>query len=321
MSDDAPQAPTSHGVARSSPAGIGAACTAVVVWGLGNALIKGLGLNGLALSFYRLGLGALFYATVLYLRGGRLRKDSFRYGWKGGLAFGSNIATFFVALHLTTVAIAVTVSALQPIVIVGFAAALFGERIRRDHIVWTVVATAGVAAVTLGATGPGSASVAGIVISFVSLFTWAWYFVASKQARQHLDTLEYMTVMLTVAFVAVAPISVLTGALGAADGHLTWRTFGGIWLIVLLPGSGHVLINWAHAHTTLLLTSLITLGTPVISAAAAAVFLGEQVTVVQWSGMAVVLVALAAVIVADARADGAGPDAATLAEQATEPEH
>ena len=318
MSDvDAPSTEPAH-PSGSSPAGVTAAITAVVIWGLGNALIKGLGINGLALSFYRLGFGAVFYAVILYARGGRLTKDSFKFGWKGGVAFGADIALFFVALQLTTVAIAVTVNALQPIVIVGFAAVLFGEKIRRYHLVWTVVAIAGVAAVAFGATGAGAGNTWGIVVSFLSLLTWAWYFIASKQARRSLDTLEYMTVMLMVAFVAVAPISLLTGSLTAADGRLTWKAFAGVWVIVLLPGSGHVLINWAHGHTTLLFTSLATLATPVISAGAAAVFLGEDVNAVQWVGMAVVLVALAAVIVTDARS---GATTANLLEEATEPEH
>jgi drug/metabolite transporter (DMT)-like permease len=302
----------------SSPAGVAAALVAVVVWGLGNALIKGLGINGLALSFYRLGFGALFYAAILYARGGRLTRRSFTFGWQGGVAFGADIALFFVALQLTTVAIAVTVNALQPIVIVGFAAVLFGEKVRRYHLVWTVVAIAGVAAVAFGATGADSGNVWGIVVSFASLLTWAWYFVASKQARRSLDTLEYMTVMLTVAFLAVAPVSLLTGSLTAADGRLTWTSFAGVWVIILLPGSGHVLINWAHQHATLLFLSLVTLATPVISAGAAAVFLGEQVTAVQWVGMVVVLVALAAVIVTDART---GASTAELLESSTEPEH
>ena len=80
----------------SSSAGIGAAVAAVVVWGLGNSLIAGLDLDGLALAFYRLGLGALFYLAILYGRGSRLTKASFVHGWQGGVAFGANIATFFV---------------------------------------------------------------------------------------------------------------------------------------------------------------------------------------------------------------------------------
>ena len=55
-----------------------------------------------------------------------------------------------------------------------------------------------------------------------------------------------------------------------------------------------------------------------ISAGAAAIFLGEDVNAVQWIGMAVVLVALAAVIVTDART---GATTANLMETATEPEH
>ena len=56
-----------------------------------------------------------------------------------------------MAVRLTTVASAVTISALQPVVIIGFAAVMFGERIRLRHIASTVVAVAGVALVTFGA--------------------------------------------------------------------------------------------------------------------------------------------------------------------------
>ena len=118
----------------SSPRGIAAACTAVTAWGLGNTIIAAVPMSGLAVAFYRLLVAIMIYVPILYLRGGRLSRRSFRYGWKGGVAFGADIASFFVALRLTTVANATTISALQPLVIMGFASVMFGERIRPRHI-------------------------------------------------------------------------------------------------------------------------------------------------------------------------------------------
>ena len=290
-----------HVAPTSRPLGIGAAVGAVTAWGLGNTIIAGVPMPGMAIAFYRLALAVAIYVPVLYLRGGRLSLRSFRHGWVGGVAFGADIATFFVAIHLTTVANATTISALQPLVIMGFAAVMFGERIRSRHVVCAVTATVGVALVAFGAASSGTGSLAGDLMSVVALFAWAWYFIASKKARTELDTFEYMTTMNIVAFAVVAPVALVTGDLFATDSGLDPRRLFAIALIVLIPGSGHILINWAHAHTTLVLTSLITLAMPVLSTVSAAIFLDQRVVAVQVVGIAVVLGSLALVIVGDAR--------------------
>jgi drug/metabolite transporter (DMT)-like permease len=293
----------------NEPAGITAAVVAVTAWGLGNVLIAAIPMNGLAIAFHRLWTGTVLYVAILLARGGRLRRDSIRHGWKGGVAFGANIACFFVAVRLTTVASAVTISALQPIAILGFAAVVFGERIRVRHVAATVVAVGGVALVTFGAVDVGGGDRLGDLVAVLALIAWAGYFIASKQARRHLDTLEYMAVLNLVAFLVVAPVAVATGALSGPGGALTPGRYLAIVCIVLVPGSGHVLMNWAHNHVTLVLASLITLGMPVISTAAAAVFLGQSVSGTQVVGIVVVLVALAVVITGDAREGGEAVEA------------
>ena len=291
--------------------GIAASVGAVTAWGLGNIVIAGVPMSGIALSFYRLLFGALLYLVVFAVRGGRLRRSSFRHGWVGGVAFGADIVTFFIALQLTTVANATTISALQPLVIMGFAAVMFGERIHARHIVCAVIATAGVAMVAFGAARSGSGSLGGDLMAVAALIAWAWYFVASKKARTQLDTLEYMTVINVVAFLVVVPVALISGDLLSSQGSLGADNALAIVLIVLVPGSGHVLINWAHNHTTLVTSSLITLAMPVISTAAAAVFLDQQVVAIQVVGIAAVLVALAAVIVGDSRSPHPTTDGST----------
>jgi len=283
----------------STPIGIGATLAAVCVWGVGNTLIAGVPMSGTALAFYRLALAACLYTVILYARGGRLSRDSFRFGWVGGLAFGADVLTFFVAIHLTTVANATTINALQPLVIMGFAAVMFGERIRAWHLACAGIATAGVALVAHGASGSGESSTLGVVMAVLSLFAWAWYFIASKRAREHLPTFEYMTVMNIVAFALVVPVALLTGDLADAGNRLDPGTFLAILAIVVVPGSGHILINWAHAHTTLVMSSLITLAMPAIATASAAIFLDQAVDGAQIAGIALVMAALAAVIIWD----------------------
>lgn len=297
---------------RNEAGGVAAAIAATVAWGLGNVLIASVPLNGLAIAFHRLWMGSVLYLVVLYASGRRLTRHSFRFGWAGGVAFGADIATFFLAVRLTSVASAVTISALQPLVILGFAAGMFGERVRVRHLVATAVSVAGVAMVAFGATDVGASTRVGDLFAVLALGAWAAYFITSKRAREQVDTFEYMTVMNMVAFVVVAPVALSTGSLSGTDGALDSRLALLILLIVLLPGSGHILMNWAHAHVTLVLASLITLAMPVISTAAAFAFLDQTVTAVQMVGIAVVLVALAAVIVRDARQD-------RMVAEATEP--
>ncbi len=300
-----------HSGASATPLGLTAALVAVCAWGLGNTIIAAVPMTGMAIAFYRLGFASVLYTVILYARGGRLTSRSFRFGWEGGIAFGADIAAFFVAIHLTSVANATTISALQPLVIIGFAAVMFGERIRARHIICSVIATAGVALVAFGAAQSGNGFGLGDLMAVLALFAWAWYFIASKKARRHLDTFEYMTVMNLVAFLFVIPITLLTQDLFRTENQLSWTNALAILAIVLVPGSGHILMNWAHAHTTLVLTSLITLAMPVISALSAAVFLGQSVSTVQVLGIALVLIALAFVIVLDAKttADATEPAA------------
>jgi drug/metabolite transporter (DMT)-like permease len=59
---------------------------------------------------------------------------------------------------------------------------------------------------------------------------------------------------------------------------------------------GHLLINWAHAHVSIMATSLLTLLTPLVAMAGAALLLDEPVVAVQVVGLVVVLGSLAMVV-------------------------
>jgi drug/metabolite transporter (DMT)-like permease len=298
--DEVPDEPT-PAVHDATSAGAAAAFLAVVMWSLGNVLIAGIPMNGLAIGTYRLGLGAVVYSAVLHLQGGRLTRRSFRLGWKGGLAFGLDIATFFLAVRSTSVAIAVTLSALQPVVIAGFAAVMFGERIHRRHLIGTAVAVPAVGLVAFGAGGDSPHSLFGDLMAVLAVLAWAAYFIASKRAREELATMEYMAVLNVVGFLVVLALALPTGSLTGSEAELTWETAAAIVAVLALPGSGHIIINWAHAHTTLMLSSLATLAMPVLSTLAAAWALDQPVTGVQVVGIVVVLVTLAYVVIGDSR--------------------
>jgi drug/metabolite transporter (DMT)-like permease len=107
-------APTRSASQRLTALSTTAAVVAVISWGIGPVVVKGTHLPGLAVSFYRLDLGALLMVIILFARGGRLTWRLLLGAIPGGLAFGLDIVLFFTAVKLTTVADATVISACSP---------------------------------------------------------------------------------------------------------------------------------------------------------------------------------------------------------------
>lgn len=279
---------------------MGAASAAVVVWGASSVLIKQVaGLNGLGVACYRIWLGAILVSVAFIVSGGRVTRRLLRVSLLGGLAFGADIVLFFCAVQETSVANATVIGALQPLLVLLVAGRLFGEHPRAADIGWGAVAVLGAALVVLGGDGGGANSVQGDLLAVGALVAWTGYFIFSKSARQELTALEYLTGMAIVAAIAILPIPLLfAGTLGTTDAN-GWLTI--VYITVVNGLLGHFLMTWAHGHVALLTLSLLTLGIPVFSAGAAALWIDEPLTLLQIGGMVVVLAALALVSVGTAR--------------------
>jgi drug/metabolite transporter (DMT)-like permease len=276
-------------------AGILATTAGVSIWGASSIMVKSIeGIDAVGISFHRLLLGALLLVVVHLGRGGRIDWRMLRISAAGGVAFGLDIVLFFSALRETSVANATVIGALQPILLAPIGVRLFGERLAPRTVGWSVVAVAGTAVVVLGATGVPEWSLRGDLLAVGALLSWTAYFVASKQARQHLGTLEYFTGLSIVACAVVVPYALVVGADLSPAGASDWVI---IVLVTVFSGAlGHVLLNWSHEHVPLQVISLLTLLVPVVATAGAVAFLGERVSGLQWAGMAVVLASLAVVV-------------------------
>jgi drug/metabolite transporter (DMT)-like permease len=264
------------------------------MWGAASVMAKSTNVDGLTLAFHRLWVGAAAMVVIYALRGGWVRPRLLWAALPGGVAFAADITLFFIAVQNTTVANATMITALQPALVLFVAGPLFGERVTARDVGWTLVALAGVVVVVFGSATTPSWSVTGDLLAVGALLAWTAYFVAGKQARAHLDAVEFVTAMSVVAFAVVAVVAV-------GSGHDLSVPDDGTWAIILAlglgtGGIGHFLINWAHGHAPLVLTSLLTLLIPVVAMAGAAIFLGEEVVAAQVVGAAVVLGALATVV-------------------------
>ena len=261
--------------------------------GVGSVVAKAAGIDGPVLGFHRAWGAAVVYGLMLLAIRGTVRRDSLRRAAPGGVIFGIQLVFFFSSIQLTTVANATMLIALQPVVVLLFFAKRFGESVTSREWMLSAIAIAGVGLVVFGSVDSPSWSPAGDALGVCALISWTFYFVASKRAREHLGAIEYQSQSLIFSALILLPIAVIfSGTLDPGPGKWWW-----IPAMVAIPGTGHLLLNWAHPKVPLGLVSQLTLVSPVVSVALAAVVLdGETVNVVQVLGMVLVLGALALIV-------------------------
>ncbi|MEL7155816.1 MAG: DMT family transporter [Actinomycetota bacterium] len=275
------------------PLGVGAVASAVTLMGIGSVLAKASAIEGPILALHRVWLAAVLYLGWWLVRGGRITITSLRTAAPGGLFFGLEVAFFFSSIQLTTVANATMLLALQPIAMLLFFSRRFGETVSGRELLLATVALTGVGLVVFGSTGSPSWSLAGDLLGVGALATWTLYFVHSKEARRSLGALEYQGLSLVFSAAVMVPVALaFSGTVDPGPGKWGW-----IAAMVATPGTGHLLMNWAHPRVPLALVSELTLFSPVVSVALAAVVLdGEGVRPVQLIGMAMVLGTLAVLV-------------------------
>ncbi len=291
----------------ADPRGLPAAALAMVGWAASGVIAKGIDeLGPLAVVFWRMWIYAAIVLVFLQLRGTPLRGSSIRASLGGGLSLGADIMLFFVSLRLTTVANATVIGSCQPVIMLLIAGRLFGERPRRADWGLAMVALVGVAIVLFGSSGLPEWSLAGDLLSVVTVVAWTLYFVFSKLTRDTIDSSQYTGATALIAALVATPFAIGSGQVFDAPSPTAW-----LWLGILSIGPGftsHMLMNWAFGHIPAWLGSTLTLAIPVTSTLLAWVFLGEPVVALQFGGMAVVIVALAALVTGQSGARSAAAD-------------
>ena len=284
------------GDAPVNPLGVGAAGIAVTAWGLSTVVVKSIDLGSLAIGVYRFTVYSLVLAVFLAIRRNPLTLRVLRESMWGGIALGADIALFFSAVKLTSIANATVIGSLQPIVIAIVASRLFGERISTRSIGLGLIALVGALAVVLSAADDAGSSLTGDLLAVGALLSWAAYFVFSRQAKQKISPQEYTTGASVWTALINLPLALLFGQ------DLSWpNTSTWIWLLALTFGSGllgHTMMNWSIQQIPLWISSTFTLAIPVVSAIAAWLWLDEPLTTVQVIAMGVVLAALAGIVTA-----------------------
>ncbi len=278
--------------------GIAGGIVAVLAWGVSGVIAKHIEMGGIAIAAYRFITYFLALGVFMQLRGTRITLRVLRLSMWGGLALGADVALFFSAIKLTSVANATVIGALQPVLVAIVAHRFFGERIRLRDMGFGGVAFLAVVVVVLNAADSAEPDFTGDLLAVGALFAWAAYFVFSKLSKGKLTGNEYTIGTAFWVGVTNVPLAFIFGQSLAWPSAESW-----LWLLLLTFGAGilgHSIMNWSLQQIPLWLASTFTLFIPSVAAFSAWLFLGEELTVVQMVAMFVGILALIGVVTGQA---------------------
>jgi drug/metabolite transporter (DMT)-like permease len=278
---------------RATAPGLVAVSIATVAWGFSAVIVKLTPASALVIAFFRLWIGSALLVALCTATGRRMTWPLWKSGVVPGALLGVEMALFFSALQHTSVAEATIISALQPAVVILLARPLFGERLSGTTVALILLAMGAVAVVVLGGGLPSSHHLAGDLLAAASMLAWTGYWLTAKRAREHVAALEFTTAVTVAAALTVTPLLFLAGQTPAHVRAGAW-----VWFVLLavVPGSGHLLLNWAHRFVDVSLSSVIVASNPVVSVIGAVALLHQRLAALQVAGGLAALGAIALVV-------------------------
>jgi RarD protein len=269
-------------MSRSRAVQVAAMAALAAAWGTIPLIVRTVDLPADQLAALRLWLGALTVLVVLAARGDlKLRRtDPVARVVTLGVLLAVHWAAFFWAIKTTTVAVALVVVYLGPVVIAALSPSILGEPLRSKSVVSLAVALAGV---VLVARPHGGATVEGVVAALVAAVTFAAMVLIGKPAAQQVGGLKLAAFQMSVAAIVTTPWA--ASALPDIPTH--WWQLGV--LGVVLTGVG-LMIYWSLIRVLPVTTvAIISYVEPASAVVWAALFLSEPGDVVSWLGVILVI--------------------------------
>lgn len=274
--------------------GLGGSAAAAVLWGFGGIFAALAYAPGMVLAFYRLWVGAVVLVVVLRATQRRVTFALLRTTWLGGVLLAADMAMFYSAVKTTSIVDVTVIGAFQPALVMIVSRRLFKERLAARDVAWIVLA---MVAVTTTVIAPGASNhheVAGDLLALGSLVSFSWYWMVAKRARELCGAMEFTSGVTVAAALAMTPVVLISGQ---SLGQIRASDWGWIALLVVVPGSGHLVMNWAHRYVDASISSAISCLSPLIAAVAAIPILGQSLSSLQVGGVVVGLVAIAVIAV------------------------
>ena len=266
---------------------------AITLMALAPSVIKLSEMEIFRLIFWRLLVASFFYLNLYIFTKRKLSFKEVRFSLIGGLVFGIQLILFFSSVRETSVLNAMVIGSLQPIIFLFIATRFFNEKPSRSIYYWSFLSLAGTALTIQTGREAGVTSLSGDVLAFFGMLMFCLYFVVSKKARTEIDSVPYQ---LWLTIFALIPVSIAAFSFGEGLSPPTGKEWFPVLIISLIPGTGHLLQNFAHGHVSLVLMGLINLLAVAIVPLYAWWLLAEKPGLVQLVGIAIVVGTLAMVV-------------------------
>ena len=273
-----------------------ASLVAVISWGAGPLVVRGITASTPTLMLTRLALSVPVMAAIALATGGRVDRSVVRATALPAVFFFGSMALSFESIRHTSIANQTLIGSLSTVVVMVAAPRLLGETVAPLQVVLAAVGFVGTAAVVFGAGDVGGASLLGDAFALGGMALWGAYVIAAKRARTAgRNGWAFLAGNFGWSVVYGVPWAVLGGFSLGQLSTVDWVLV--LTMVVAQGVAAHGLHAWALRHLDATVSSLLTLGCPVLSAIGAYGIYGERLSTVQLVGATVVLGSLAGVAV------------------------
>ena len=243
---------------------IPAVIVATVAWGIGPLMVRAMDVSGYTTALFRMWMGAPTMVVAARLFGRPLTRRDLRVCAIPGCFFGGSMVMGFMAVRETSIANATLIGSLTPALLLLGANRLVGERSDIRRLPFALVAFAGLAVVILSGASTDGASLKGDLWAGINVCSFTIYFLTLKKRRNEgMDGWAFLAGVFIVGAALITPFCILMG-----NDTRSITSTDILYLLVMVAGPGlvgHGLISWASRHIPVTTTSLLTLGSPVIS--------------------------------------------------------
>jgi len=272
-------------------------------------LAGGEGVHGFEAATWRLAISSAITLLAVLVGGGpsrlgyllRLSRREALLVLVSGAGLAVHFDLWMLSLFYTSVAVSVTVVDSYPVILALVGKAFFGERYGVLHYAGSLLAFSGIALMSLQAgVGEKGLDFYGILLALGGMLGVALYFSVGKYFRSRgLSTDLYTAAVYSLAALASALMTLLVGEDLTGFTLMGWAYLSALALIPML--GGHTVLNYLLGRLSLLATTVPVLGEPVGATILAYLLLGEAISASTAAFMAVTLLGIGLVLLADAR--------------------
>jgi drug/metabolite transporter (DMT)-like permease len=287
---------------ESNDVAVPAVLLAVVAWGLGPLMVRGMSVDGTTVALYRMWLGTPVMFVAARVWGQPMTLAVLKKCVVPGVFFGLSMMFGFQAARTTSIAAATLISHLTPALMVLGLGRLLGERTELRRLPFAFVSLFGLVLVVLVGSNSDGASLKGDFYALVNVACWTVYFIILKRTRDAgIDGWTFLSGVFLVGSIVITPWCLVASDDLTSVNAKDYLLLAGM---ILGPGLvGHGLVTWASRHLDATVTSLLTLLGPVVSVVGAWLIYDQSLGWNKVIGAAMVLGGLAGTVWGRSRAD------------------